>query len=268
MITRIWHGRTRPDKSESYLQFLLHEGTSEYIRTAGNRSVKIWRNNQKDSTHFWTVTEWPDTKAIKEFAGDEYEKAKYYAEDEGVLLEFEDKVAHYECFDVSNHRIKEYLRQMEELYNGGSWQGESISGKLKSITDVEAFHQPFPGVHSVAEIVWHCIYWRKVCLKRMEGDNLYRDQTMEALNFVPLAELQKKGWDYLLTLLQETQSALTEKLCEKRDAFLEQEYQPGYTFNYLIEGLIHHDIYHLGQIGLVIKINRSIHDEASQNKSG
>lgn len=37
------------------------------------------------------------------------------------------------------------------------------------------------------------------------------------------------------------------------DDFLEREYVDGYKFKYLLEGLIHHDLYHLGQIGIVIK---------------
>jgi hypothetical protein len=38
-----------------------------------------------------------DIESIKGFAGD-YEKAKYYPEDEGILLEFEEKVIHCETY--------------------------------------------------------------------------------------------------------------------------------------------------------------------------
>lgn len=257
MITRIWHGRTHKDKSDSYLQFLLENGTREYLETAGNRSVKVWTKKEKEVTHFWTVTEWSDLESIKKFAGDDYARAKYYPEDDGVLLEFEETVEHHDSYDVSNHKVKEYLRQLNQLYDGGSWQAESISAKLRSITAVEAFRQPSPGIHSVAEIVWHCIYWRNVFLKRVDGDQSYRDRTMEALNFLPLNELEQKGWPELMTELQQTQSDILHVLRSKRDLFLEEEYQPGYTFDFLVEGLVQHDIYHLGQIGLIIKMNRS-----------
>jgi heme-degrading monooxygenase HmoA len=101
MITRTWHGRTSLENADDYLMFLLHEGTKEYLQTRGNLSVKVWQRKEKDCCHFWTVTEWEDTDAIKRFAGDDYEKAKYYPEDEGILLEFEEKVNHYETFAVS-----------------------------------------------------------------------------------------------------------------------------------------------------------------------
>jgi hypothetical protein len=38
------------------------------------------------------------------------------------------------------------------------------------------------------------------------------------------------------------------------DNFLESEYKEGRSFDYIVEGIIHHDIYHLGQIGLVISL--------------
>ena len=80
MITRIWHGKTSPENAENYLQFLLNDGTKEYWQTKGILSVKIWARKEEDCCHFWTVTEWTDIKSIKRFAGEDYEKAKYYPE--------------------------------------------------------------------------------------------------------------------------------------------------------------------------------------------
>jgi heme-degrading monooxygenase HmoA len=98
MITRVWHGRTNLENAENYLQFLLHDGTKEYWETNGILSVKIWQRKEADCCHFWTVTEWKNTEAIKGFAGEDYEKARYYPYDRGILLEFEEKVMHHETF--------------------------------------------------------------------------------------------------------------------------------------------------------------------------
>lgn len=100
MITRIWHGRTRTTDAAMYLHFLLNAGTREYLDTPGNLSVRVWQKLDTDCCHFWTVTEWTDVASIKAFAGEDYERAKYYPEDDGVLLEFEEKVEHYESFRV------------------------------------------------------------------------------------------------------------------------------------------------------------------------
>lgn len=100
MITRIWHGRTRLEDADEYLKFLLTEGTQEYRETSGNLSVRVWRSVENDVCHFWTVTEWKDLESIKAFAGEDYERAVYYPFDEGMLLEFEERVKHYESFAV------------------------------------------------------------------------------------------------------------------------------------------------------------------------
>ena len=101
MITRIWHGITTPSDAEHYLRFLLTDGTKEYRQTTGNLSVKVWSRKEKDCCHFYTVTEWKNLEAIKKFAGEDYEKAVYYPEDKGILLEFEETVQHFESYDVS-----------------------------------------------------------------------------------------------------------------------------------------------------------------------
>lgn len=102
MITRIWHGRTQIADAETYLRFLLTDGTQEYLQTPGNLSVRVWKKMAVDCCHFWTVTEWTDLQSIKAFAGEEYQKAKYYPQDDGILLEFEENVEHYESFPVNS----------------------------------------------------------------------------------------------------------------------------------------------------------------------
>ncbi len=100
MITRTWHGKTSLQNADRYLEFLLTEGTNEYKQTPGNISVRVWKREEKEVCHFWTVTEWEDLSAIKAFAGEDYEKAKYYPFDDGMLLELEERVLHYESFIV------------------------------------------------------------------------------------------------------------------------------------------------------------------------
>lgn len=98
MITRIWHGTTKAGDAEVYLEYLRQTGIRDYRVTEGNLSAKILRRIEADVCHFYTVTEWQDIASIKKFAGEDYEKARYYGEDKKYLLEFEEKVKHYETF--------------------------------------------------------------------------------------------------------------------------------------------------------------------------
>jgi len=97
-ITRIWHGITKVEHADEYLDFLEQSGVSDYKSTDGNLSVEILRRIDVDKCHFWTVTKWDGYESIKKFAGEDFEKAKYYPEDKNYLLEFEPNVIHCETF--------------------------------------------------------------------------------------------------------------------------------------------------------------------------
>jgi heme-degrading monooxygenase HmoA len=98
-ITRIWHGVTKAEDSEVYLQYLQETGIADYKNTGGNLGVQILRRVENDKCHFWTISRWNSIESIKKFAGEDYERARYYREDEKYLLEFEPNVVHCETFE-------------------------------------------------------------------------------------------------------------------------------------------------------------------------
>ncbi|MGN6249915.1 MAG: antibiotic biosynthesis monooxygenase family protein [Ginsengibacter sp.] len=98
MITRIWHGITKAEDADTYLKYIQDTGIKDYRNTKGNLSAKILRRLENDVCHFLTITEWDSLESIIQFAGNDFEKARYYDEDKKYLLEFEEKVKHYETF--------------------------------------------------------------------------------------------------------------------------------------------------------------------------
>ena len=98
MITRIWHGKTKKEHADIYLAYIRETGLKDYTSCIGNLSAKILRRMENDICHFYTVTEWESIDSIKKFAGEDFEKARYYDEDSKYLLEFEEFVTHYETF--------------------------------------------------------------------------------------------------------------------------------------------------------------------------
>jgi uncharacterized damage-inducible protein DinB len=158
---------------------------------------------------------------------------------------------------IHQMKIAYYITQLERVFHGGNWVQESFAGKLKDLDDERVFFQPYPRVHSVAELVSHCAYWRTVTLSRLRGEqNSYRDATFALQNFPDINELKAKGWLSIRQSLEETQIELVNFLKDKDDSFLANEYEPGLTYEFVVEGTIQHDYYHLGQIGLVMKIFR------------
>jgi len=95
MIARVWHGKVPASKAEAYRAFVTARAIPDYRSVEGNLSVHVLERAEGDVAHFITLTFWENLEAIRAFAGEDVNAAKYYPEDHDFLLEFEPKVAHY-----------------------------------------------------------------------------------------------------------------------------------------------------------------------------
>lgn len=100
MIVRFWHGRVPTPRALPYREFLNRRAVPDYRSVPGNLSVHILERADGDITHFVTMSFWESFDAIKSFAGNDVNTAKYYPEDKDYLLEFEPHVVHYEVVGI------------------------------------------------------------------------------------------------------------------------------------------------------------------------
>ncbi|WP_411029232.1 antibiotic biosynthesis monooxygenase [Spongiimicrobium sp. 3-5] len=98
MIARIWHGKTSKQNYDAYTVLLKKLAIPDYKKTIGFRGLRFLRHLENNEGHFTLITYWENLEVIKNFAGDDYTKAKYYPEDQNFLLEFEEHVQHMEVF--------------------------------------------------------------------------------------------------------------------------------------------------------------------------
>jgi len=98
MIARIWHGTTQALHFEEYTNLMKSKAIPDYRKTDGFKKLTFLRRKEGSIAHFTLITFWKNIEVIKNFAGDDFEKAKYYSEDENYLLEFEERVIHLEVF--------------------------------------------------------------------------------------------------------------------------------------------------------------------------
>ena len=110
MIVRQWHGRVPNAKAAQYREFLKQRAVPDYRAVAGNLSVHILERREGEITHFVTLTFWENFDAIRSFAGDDIDVAKYYPEDRDFLLEFEPTVTHYDVVGEAPPSCEELLR--------------------------------------------------------------------------------------------------------------------------------------------------------------
>lgn len=154
---------------------------------------------------------------------------------------------------MDNKLIKNIVNQFRDIQEGELWLDESFKKKMGNLSEKLAFERPLPNLHSVAELISHILVWRKESIRKLKGLNA--QLTMESPeNWISNEVLLRKGWENLKSEFYQSQKDILELIENETDEYLEREYTDGFKFKYLLEGLIHHDLYHLGQIGIVIKL--------------
>ena len=94
MIARMWHGVVATDRAEAYLAQMRSVALPDYRRTPGNRGAWCLTRAEGEVVHFEMLTFWADFDAIRRFAGEDLEAAKYYDFDPEYLIEMEPRVRH------------------------------------------------------------------------------------------------------------------------------------------------------------------------------
>jgi heme-degrading monooxygenase HmoA len=96
VIARIWRGAVRTADADEYAAYIGDTGLADYERTPGNRGAWMLRREVGELTEFLTLTFWESLDALKAFAGQDYERAVYYPEDDRFLVERDATCAHYQ----------------------------------------------------------------------------------------------------------------------------------------------------------------------------
>lgn len=163
-------------------------------------------------------------------------------------------------------KIQGYINSLSEIFEGDPWYGNSVMRKLENVPHVIGFKTCVPDSHTTAEIVMHLIQWKKFALEKLKGNESW-DIEVDSENDWPKIRIDSKDeWEGLKRKLVSAQQKIYEFLQRKDDDFLDTKV-PGrdYDCEYLIRGIMQHDIYHLGQIGL---IGSQLEKNDSKNHTG
>lgn len=170
----------------------------------------------------------------------------------------------------TNEENREQVERLKNLlnagYHGGAWHGPSVLEATKNITPEEASFKT-PTVHTAAELIYHITSWRIFALKRLQGDSEYQIDT-DKKNFGSAPKVDEFELETLLMELSLSQDELIRELDKIDNDFL-KEIVPGSEYDYftLINGIIHHDIYHSGQINILKKMSAAYVDNESDELS-
>lgn len=98
MISRVWHGWTRPENADAYESLLLSE-IFEGIQSRdieGYRGIELYRRDVGEEVEFVTVMKFDSLEAVRDFAGEEYEVAVVPPKARALLAHFDQRSQHYE----------------------------------------------------------------------------------------------------------------------------------------------------------------------------
>ncbi|MFC4636598.1 DinB family protein [Dokdonia ponticola] len=154
--------------------------------------------------------------------------------------------------------IQYYAQQLEAINYKALWVGQNIMEKIDGISKHTAFIRPIPELHSVAEIIGHLI------ALNIDVINKLRLHFNLQLRYQPEywrsnEELKTIGWKQLKKDYEKSILSILVLIGDKDDSLLEKTYteenhKSRYPFEFALEGVIHHTMYHLGQIGITIKL--------------
>lgn len=143
------------------------------------------------------------------------------------------------------------IDELKNIHDGDAWHGPSLKEILSGVTAEQAAAKPIANAHSIWEITMHIAAWEGVFIRRLAGLQINEP---EEGDFPPVAEASEEAWRRTLIKVDETHHNLIEAIAALTDERL-GEIVPGkdYTVEYMLRGLLRHQVYHAGQIALLKK---------------
>ncbi len=96
IILRRWTSRIRTSAEAAYVDYIKRTGMDDYRKTPGNLGAQMLLRALGDGTsEVTTLSWWTDMEAIRGFAGEDVEIARYYPEDDTFLFDKPERVEHH-----------------------------------------------------------------------------------------------------------------------------------------------------------------------------
>jgi quercetin dioxygenase-like cupin family protein/heme-degrading monooxygenase HmoA len=87
VIARSWRGAVKTEDADGLRRLHRRDRDAHYVATPGNRGAWMLTRELGELTEFVMFTLWDSLDAVQAFAGDEYETAVFYPEDDRYLVE-------------------------------------------------------------------------------------------------------------------------------------------------------------------------------------
>lgn len=141
--------------------------------------------------------------------------------------------------------------QLEKAFYGGAWHGPSVMESLQNISAENAISKPVNNAHSIWEIVLHINTWQICTIKRIKGEFV---EPLPEEDWPAIIETGQSAWEGAISRLKASLTELIETISSlDANKLNENIASKNYTYYFLINGLIQHNVYHAGQISILKK---------------
>jgi uncharacterized damage-inducible protein DinB len=148
--------------------------------------------------------------------------------------------------------------QVHKSFSGDPWHGSSLADLLKDVDETAAAARPISGVHTIWEIVLHLAGWTEEVTRRLGGGP--PDFPFDG-DWPSQGKATAGRWKAARMKLDDAQADLERKIAKMKPARLDEivgqsvdrPLGTGTSCRAMILGLIQHNAYHGGQIGLLRK---------------
>lgn len=145
--------------------------------------------------------------------------------------------------------IERILDQLNRSWGGPSWTGVDIQPLLDGISEEHARAHPLPNAHSILELTAHMTTWMNAVAARLGGET--RELTPEE----DWRDVTQLTWSAAITEMENAQSHLSDVIARLTPDDLDKKVAGRkYTIYVMLHGVIQHNLYHAGQIGLLKKV--------------
>jgi hypothetical protein len=151
--------------------------------------------------------------------------------------------------------IKLLLALLDEGYDRPGWHGPNLRGALRGLSAGAAAWKQAPDRNSIWQIALHCAYWKYAVQRRLTGEGRRGSFPRSPSNW-PDIPVRPDGasWKADLALLDAQHRRLRETVAAFPSERLSKRLGRS-TAARLIYGIAAHDLYHAGQVRLLIKLS-------------
>ena len=144
--------------------------------------------------------------------------------------------------------------QIKRAFDGDAWHGDSVLELLADVNAGKAAAHPIKNAHSIWELVLHVAAWDGAVIRRIGGSAV---TLSAAQNFPPVKDSSEAAWRRTLDSVKHTHRDLVKAVAAFPASRLGEQVpgkkQDYYDFYYMFSGIVQHELYHAGQIGLLKK---------------